>query len=346
MGKLGTIAIAVLFLGCASSSLEATRRTATDAGGPPSDGGTMDEPDASAAPDVPDVQAPRCAGPGGTLARVGVTGDRELVMTVDGVARRVLVHAPESLGRTTPSMVVLDFHGFSSAEWQESLLTGMSARADERGFLVVYPQGVATSWNAGDCCGDAWIDAVDDMSFVRALLDRIETEYCVDASRVYATGMSNGGFISHRLACELSDRIAAIAPVAGVLGVAPETCTPARAVPVMQFHGTADPLVPYEGGTPVVHTLGAGIVFRSVAATMEHWRVHNGCADDTHTFFEHGDVTCVEWTGCDAPTRLCTVDGGGHTWPGGLPVPPLGYTTNDLSATDAMLDFFAANPMQ
>src|SRR5690606_3308049 len=148
------------------------------------------------------------------------------------------------------TMLVLNFHGFTSADWQEALLTRMDREVDARGVIVAYPQGVATSWNAGACCGTAWADAVDDVGFVRALIEHLEAEYCIDARGVDATGMSNGGFLSHRLACELSDRIAAIAPVAGVLGVDPASCAPSRPVPVWQFHGTEDPLVPYEGGTP------------------------------------------------------------------------------------------------
>src|SRR5690606_33297288 len=140
----------------------------------------------------------------------------------------------------------------------------------------------------------------------------------------------------------LSDRIAAIAPVAGVLGV--DECQPARPVPVWHFHGNADLVVPYVGGAPGA-PLGDGLVFRSVADTLETWRVVNGCEAEPTVTRDEGDVVCVEWQGCGAPTRLCTVELGGHTWPGGLPLPAFGYTTYDLDATAEMLDFFAANPM-
>lgn len=290
-------------------------------------------------PPPPDPEPHTCAG------LEGEAGRRLFTFTHDGLFRRTYLHVPESYDPTAGTMLVLNFHGFTSANWQQALLTRMGEEAEARGFVVAYPQGVGVSWNAGDCCGTAWTDAVDDVGFVSALIDRLSAEYCIDPRRIFATGMSNGGFMSHRLACELSDRIAAIAPVAGVIGVEPAGCTPERPVPVWQFHGTEDLLVPYEGGTPVLNDLGTGLVFRSVAETMEHWATHNGCGVETTAFYEEGDSTCVEWSGCEAPTRLCTVDGGGHTWPGGLPIPFLGRTTRDLDATNAMLDFFTAHPM-
>ncbi len=274
--------------------------------------------------------------------RTGTSGDHVVLVPHDGLVRTVLLHVPQDYDPGAGTMLVLNFHGFSSADWQESLLTHMNAAADERNFIVAYPQGVATSWNAGDCCGTAWLDAVDDIGFVQAALDELERDYCVDPRRIYSTGMSNGGFISHRIGCEMSDRIAAIAPVAGVDGM--DACNPSRPVPIFHFHGTEDPLVPYDGGTPILNDLG-GLVFRSVAESMSIWAANNGCTGEPTVFYRNGEVTCQEWSGCAASTRLCTVDGGGHTWPGGLPIPFLGHTTNDIDATNAMLDFFEAHPL-
>ena len=263
-----------------------------------------------------------------------------------GNSRTSLVHVPDNYDPTKGTMLVLNFHGYLSAGWQEALLTRMSAESDKRGFIVAYPEGIAASWNAGDCCGDAWDNSVDDVKFVRDLLDELEKRYCIDAKRVFATGMSNGGFFSHRLACEASDRIAAVAPVAGVLGIDPNKCSPQRPVPILDFHGTGDPMVPYDGGTPLVPQLGAGLVFRSVPATMDFWRKHNACSAFEATFFQQGDATCVRWPDCagGAETALCSIKDGGHTWPGGLPI-PAGKTSTDIDATATMLDFFAAHPM-
>ncbi len=291
------------------------------------------------APDAA-VGAPSCSG------KSGAHGSHTLIVQSGGRTRTSLLHVPDKYDPASGAMLVLNFHGFTSAGWQQALLTRMSQHSDQRGFIVAYPEGVAASWNAGACCGTAWSDAVNDVAFVRGLIERIEADYCIDPKRIYATGMSNGGFLSHRLACELSDEIAAIAPVAGVLGIPAADCTPPRPVPVLQFHGTSDPLVPYQGGTPLVPQLGVGLVFASVAATLDHWRLHNGCSTFEKPFYEQGDTRCVAWPDCSqaADVALCTIEGGGHTWPGGVPI-PAGKTSTDIDATATLLDFFEAHPL-
>jgi polyhydroxybutyrate depolymerase len=306
----------------------------TDPGPDGGDGGSM--PDDAGPDGEPGEPAAAC--PEGR----GGPGNHLLFIEWAGATRVAGVHVPDLYDPTAATRVVLNFHGLGSAGWQQAFLSGMNRRSNEQGFIVVYPEGMSNRWNAGACCD--WSPApLDDVGFVRALLDRLQTDYCVDRRRIHATGMSNGGFMSHRLACELSDRIASIAPVAGVLGLPDEQCRPARPVPVLAFHGTADALVPYEGGMPLGLPLAT---FRSVADTMSFWRTQHACAEATVETFAAGDVSCVAWTGCGepAPVSLCTVTGGGHTWPGGLPF-GLGPTTAHLSATDAMLEFFDAHPL-
>jgi polyhydroxybutyrate depolymerase len=310
-------------------------------------------PDADPSPDAPagpkpsfDGGAPDAASSVACSDKSGAKGSLTLSVQSGGRNRTSLLHVPEQYDPGAGAMLVLNFHGFTSAGWQQALLTRMSQHSDQRGFIVAYPEGVAASWNAGDCCGTAWSDSVDDVQFVRDLLDRIADDHCIDPKRIFATGMSNGGFLSHRLACEASDRIAAVAPVAGVLGIPRDSCNPDRAVPVLHFHGTADAMVPYAGGTPLVPQLGLGIVFLSVADTLDHWRSRNACSAFDETIYQHGDATCVAWPDCakGAQTALCTIDGGGHTWPGGVPI-PAGKTSSDIDATAAMLDFFEAHPL-
>jgi poly(3-hydroxybutyrate) depolymerase len=154
-------------------------------------------------------------------------------LAMGAVTRSYRVYAGRRYDPTRPAMLVINLHGFTSNALQQELYANMPALADARGFVVASPDGLDASWNAGQCCGLSMTRAVDDVGFIRSLIDAVSAEYCVDPSRVFATGLSNGGFLSHRLACELSDRIAAVAPVAGVVGV--PTCTPARAVPVFQF---------------------------------------------------------------------------------------------------------------
>ena len=263
--------------------------------------------------------------------------DQDWTLSVGGRQRIASVHLPSGYQPSQPTPVVLNFHGYSSNASQQALVSRMIAKSDAEGFIVVHASGIGAlkSWNGGVCCGVAAQQNVDDVAFVAELLNQLEARVCVDRARVFSTGLSNGGFLSHRLACELSDRIAAIAPVAGVLGIA--NCTPSRAVPVVHFHGTADNVVPYNGN-PAIN-------YGAVSDTIEFWTAQNHCSGE-QTVFNQGDATCVAATGCDADASvtLCTISGGGHNWPGGIPFPGGGKTSTDISATDFMWDFFVAHP--
>lgn len=276
--------------------------------------------------------------------------DQELrLMTPDGRTRIAEVHVPQNYDPTVPLPLVLNLHGFLSNPWQEELLSGMKQRSEDRNFVLVYPQGSGEgpeplSWNGPLCCPPATDKKVDDVGFFRLLLDELDKTLCIDRRRVYATGMSNGAFLSHRLGCELSDRIAAIAPVAGVLGLA--ECSAPRPVPVMHFHGTLDQLVPYNGGHPLNLP---GLTFPSVADSIDAWVKHNRCSANRQSTLVVTDSFCETYGECAgrADVTLCTVVGGGHAWPGGSPAADIviGHTTPYLHATDLMIDFFLAHPM-
>lgn len=266
--------------------------------------------------------------------------DSVWTISSSGLDRTSRVHVPSTYDPAQAMPVVLNFHGFTSNDWQEQMLGLMNKKADNEHFIAVHPKGLGTpaSWNAGKCCGEFSVgEDANDVKFVSDLLDELEARLCVDTHRVFVTGMSNGGFFSHRLACELSTRIAAAAPVAGVLGI--ESCTPARPIPIMQFHGTLDPLVPYNGSGFPTH-------FPSVPDTLSDWAKRNGCSATPNETFRKNEAHCARYAPCtnDAVVELCTVDGGGHTWPGGVPI-PVGYTTYALNATDRMWDFFTAHPL-
>jgi polyhydroxybutyrate depolymerase len=257
-----------------------------------------------------------------------------------GKTREYRVHVPPGYSPDQATMLVLDFHGYLESNDDIAKISKMDPVSDAHGFIAVYPQGVSNSWNAGSCCGSASSGGVDDVAFVSALLDALEAEYCIDKKRTFSVGFSNGGMLSHKLACELSDRIAAIGPVAGTMAI--ETCSPSRPVPVIHFHGTSDFVVPYNGGGAA----GAD----SVKDTIAGWVLRNGCKDvEPSVVFQNGDSTCEEYQQCDdgAAVRLCTVDGGGHQWPGGESASGFaGKLTKDIVASEEMIKFFAEHPMK
>ncbi len=260
-----------------------------------------------------------------------------------GYTRTYLVHLPKGYSADAPAPLVLSFHGRHGQGEGQAKLTGFSEVADRHGFIVVYPDGVGKSWNAMHGAGPAQEKGVDDVGFLEALIDGLQAEYAIDPKRVYAAGMSNGGFFAYRLGCELSERLAAIAAVAGAM--APElaeVCSPEEPVAVLDIHGTEDRIVPYEGG----ETKGGGELL-STEDTVDVWRLHNGCAMRSDVTLEKGDVVCRAFRDCRAPVEQCTVEGAGHTWPGGdqyLPRLLVGTTNRDVDASELIWEFFEDNP--
>lgn len=285
-------------------------------------------------------------GPGDATRQVGTSRG----------ARSYLVHEPPSYDGKKPMPVVVALHGGGSNARQMVRFSGLSEKADSAGFVVVYPEGSSRrgpfrTWNGGTCCAYAMLARIDDVGFIRSVLDDLATAVKVDPKRVYATGISNGGIMAHRLACELPDRIAAIAPVSGTLSL--PSCRPARAVPVIHFHGTADEYVKYEGGfgkRSLTRTL-----FPSVADTIAKWVAIDGCsAKPTSAKLpdatDDGTTVRVDTYGGGkegSEVVLVTIEGGGHTWPGRLSRAGfLGVTTRDVSANDMMWDFFQRHPIR
>jgi len=255
--------------------------------------------------------------------------DATWTVNVGGTNRTAEVHVPASYDPAHPTPVVLDFHGRLGDGAGEAALNNSIAKSDAEGFIVVHPESGTspTSWNAGTCCDPASTNNVDDVGFTTALLDQMNAQLCVDPDRVYAMGMSNGAYFSHTLACELGNRIAAIAPVAGLLLQSP--CSPARPMPSLMVNGTADPLSEYQ----------------YVPESVQFWTDFNHCTTMATTY-QNGTATCVTHGGCDAgaDVELCTIQDGGHQWPGGETIPLLGNNTTDIIATDAIWSFFVAHP--
>ncbi len=255
-------------------------------------------------------------------------GDHELELMFDGATRSFLLHVPPSYTGDASTPLIVNFHGLTSNAGQQVLFSQMNGTSDAEGFIVAYPQGIQSSWNAGECCGGAQTMGLDDVGFARAVVEDIEAVLCIDPARIYATGMSNGGFMTNRLACEANDLFAAFAPVSAV-NVTLE-CEPARPVAVMMFNGTTDILVPYDGG-----------LYTSAPETFDDWALRNGCVGDPALTFMMGDASCLSYQECDdgVEVTLCTIDPMGHCWPGNAfcPFPP---ANTDISANDEMWAFF------
>ncbi len=273
-------------------------------------------------------------------------GDHQGELKVDNLRRNYRLHIPHSYDSRQPTPLVLAFHGRLGTGKQMEKLTNLSDLADKQGFIVVYPNGVGRSWNAGHGTGEAEAKGVDDVKFTVMLIDSLSQTLNIDRNRVYATGFSNGAVFVHRLACELSEKIAAVAAVAGTF--APQigrNCHPKRPVAVLQIHGTADPIVPWEGG----FTKGGGLV-ESVAATIAGWVVRDACAAKPEVVDMGGGVIRESYSLCrkGAMVRLYRIDGGGHTWPGGyqfLPKKAIGETNRSWDASQAIWDFFMKHPI-
>jgi len=253
----------------------------------------------------------------------------------DGLAREYQIHMPAGYDPNTAYPVVFSFHGRALTANSQIWVSGFDDLADTQGFIAVYPEGTGQSptWNAGLCCGEAMQDDVDDVGFVEAIIDDLGANACIDKDRVYSTGLSNGAYMSFRLACELSDKIAGVGAIAGTTAVIP--CLPQNELAVIALHGTADNIVPYDG---VAGSLSA-------PQNAGDWAVRNNCSTSTIDTYAMGDVSCYKHTGCDpgAEVELCTVDGGGHQWFGGASIPFLGDNTDAIDASAYIWDFFEAN---
>jgi len=280
-------------------------------------------------------------------------GQHTRELTLDGRNRSYIVHIPASYDPDSPAPVVLAFHGAGMNADLMIRFSAISEASEKHGFIAVYPNGVGVgpllTFNAGGFVGQQGDSWPDDVAFTSALLDDLAGVATIDPRRIYATGMSNGGMMAHRLGVELADRIAAIAPVAGTLALAdPE---PTRPVPVMHFHGRADTIVPWSG--PSART-PRFVGFRSVEQTAAFWATHNGCTlepEITDIPVTQEDGTAVRrWLyrakDTDAEVVIYEIQGGGHTWPGVRSMFNIGgRTTTQISANDLMWEFFERHPM-
>jgi polyhydroxybutyrate depolymerase len=268
----------------------------------------------------------------------------------DGIERTYVVRAPREQPPGTTLPVVLVLHGGGGNAANAEKMTGFTALVDRERVLVVYPEGTARrarirllTWNAGHCCGSAMERRVDDVGFISALLDTLATRYPIDPTRIYATGMSNGAMMSHRLGRELSHRIAAIAPVVGA--VFGDEGAPATPVSALMINGLLDKSVPAGGGLTGGRAASAwdGTPTRPNIDQATFWARGNGC-QPTPERQERGAI--IVWRfACPAGRRveLHQLKDNGHAWPGGERGSRLGdRPSSAMNATEVIWTFFAS----
>lgn len=257
----------------------------------------------------------------------------------DGLERSYIKYIPSSYSENIPTPLVLNLHGYSSNASEQMLYSDFYNIADTEGFILIHPEGTIDSngfqfWNSGN------IFEVDDLGFLSALIDQIASEYNINLDRVYSMGMSNGGFMSYKLACELNDKIAAIASVTGSMTTDQiGSCNPDNTVPVMQIHGTSDLIVPYNGSLGIV----------PIDDVISFWVDFNNC-NTIPTINNLPDINLIDFCTVehyiydnginDSSVELYKIINGGHTWPGaGFPI--AGNNTNqDVNASEKNLGFF------
>jgi polyhydroxybutyrate depolymerase len=309
---------------------------------PPSTESTSTEsaaaPSSSAQPSASSIDAaPPGLSPGPPAGDPCVAGEPApegpITIMSGGLERTYRLTVPDP-PPSEPAPVILNLHGAGSNAAEQDLYSELAVRGPARGFIVVSPDGTGQprQWNI------VVTTQADDVAFIDDLLVDVAKRACIDRSRTYSTGMSSGAAMSSLLACEENGPVGTIAPVAGVVYL-PFLCDAGPPRSVIAFHGTDDRVLPYGGG-PIP---GASVLYPGVAPAMAGWAHRAQCAPEPERTQASPHVTLERWTGCvDGTTvELYIIDGGGHTWPGAVAVPFLGETTDEISATDILLDAFS-----
>jgi polyhydroxybutyrate depolymerase len=311
----GVVALAIVLLAAACSSSSSSSAPTTASKNPTTTGES-----------TPPTAAPHAS------------GEFSQTFEFENEVRTYQLYVPPSYRGTTAVPLVFNFHGYGSNAVQQMVYGNFKPEADRVGFLIVAPDGQDSGKKRHfNLTGEKGLQ--NDITMVIALLDRIEATFCVDTNRVFSTGMSDGGGMTSVLACLAPNRFAAFGPVAVQVYV--PGCAGTRPVAMVAFHGTADPIVPYNGKQ------GGGFGFLPVPRTMAQWATHDHCnATSTDTSLGT-QVDRRVWTGCSGSSSvvLYSIVGGGHTWPDSIPIPSFGLTTKQIDASATIWAFFAAHPL-
>lgn len=261
------------------------------------------------------------------------TGSYEESIITSNTTRHFRLYIPSSYTGNAPIPLVLNFHGLKSNSAEQEALSGMSIKAEQEGFIVVYPDARNDQWAVGTNS-----ESAIDKQFVLDLLEWMTSHYVIDQKRIFATGISNGGGMTNRLGCDMSNIIAAIAPDSGAYNFW-QDCHPTRPIPVLAFHGLEDELIAYEGGT-------SNVMLPPIEKWAFAWAARNECSNSPEITTPVDTVTLRTWSNCldNADVLLYTIANHGHSWPGS-PIMPKSITSQAINATDVMWDFFINHPL-
>ena len=287
-----------------------------------------------------------------TTAR-STPGTYTLSLVHEGIERFYILHIPKNYNAEKPAPLLVAMHGgggdmnYQADDSKYKLIT----KSEEMGFVALFPNGTSkfksgkfATWNAGKCCGYGRDQKIDDVGFIRSMIQTTKSQLSIDEKKVFATGMSNGGMMSYRLACEMSDVFTAVAPVAGTDNTI--DCKPVRPISLLHIHAQNDDHVLFNGGIGKGANEDKAAItdFNSVPASITKWVQLNSCKSTPQRVLQKTGAYCDEYTGCkkNVSVKLCVTEMGGHSWPGGNK--PRGEKPSQaISANDVMWDFFQSN---
>lgn len=265
---------------------------------------------------------------------------QKCTLEFDSIATTYILHLPKGYTKTKRYPLVVNYHGLGSEAMKHQHYCQMDKVADKEGFIAVYPQSSHQGWNAG-LGFRSYINGPDDIAYLKKLLDTLEAAFSIDKTRIYTTGVSLGGSFNYRIACEMSDRIAAIASVSGLMSDSTLIyCNPERNVPILHIHGTKDHIMKYTG---MKQAFGAEEV-------VKLWALKDQCENKPDTIYipnrfksDHTTTTLIKYTNCanGAEVWFYKIENGGHTWPGAAKAFKLmGRKSKDFNGSQAIWDFF------